>query len=255
MGLPLYEGVDWNITEELGDVTGEESPSLRGSGLKLTRKTAARRQTQSPSLRGSGLKLQIRRPARLWVRLPLYEGVDWNFLFTWKQVRIIKSPSLRGSGLKSASAVDRQYSKKGLPLYEGVDWNCRFGVQQSLEFCLPLYEGVDWNWIPVVPAYCANRVSLFTREWIEINCRWKSYGLDFRLPLYEGVDWNSNASFGSSCAHGLPLYEGVDWNPCPSVRIHSCDVSLFTREWIEIADVALMFALASSPSLRGSGLK
>ena len=33
------------------------------------------------------------------------------------------------------------------------------------------------------------------------------------------------------------------------------DVSLFTREWIEIALIAADAALFASPSLRGSGLK
>ena len=34
-----------------------------------------------------------------------------------------------------------------------------------------------------------------------------------------------------------------------------CSVSLFTREWIEIADNPLSVMLDVSPSLRGSGLK
>ena len=56
-------------------------------------------------------------------------------------------------------------------------------------------------------------VSLFTREWIEIQ----------KIYLH----------FGSVAS--LPLYEGVDWNSAPSAMLDvKFTVSLFTREWIEI---------------------
>ena len=55
--LPLYEGVDWNSPDWLTTIWAILSPSLRGSGLKL-----------------SVHILQVQHPCSL----PLYEGVDWN---------------------------------------------------------------------------------------------------------------------------------------------------------------------------------
>ena len=121
----------------------------------------------SPSLRGSGLKFfrSDRRCSRS--SLPLYEGVDWNQ--SWKHA---------------------SHYCKGLPLYEGVDWNRYTCVICCCSVGLPLYEGVDWNFISQLDAQkekkspslrgsglkCPGdyllekdaKVSLFTREWIEI---------------------------------------------------------------------------------------
>ena len=124
-------------------------------------------------------------------------------------------------------------------------------------YSLPLYEGVDWNnpLRAVYPTFCY--VSLFTREWIEILLLSKLRKSGCSLPLYEGVDWNFIWISSSLCLGfvslftrewieiglqtglgldlcRLPLYEGVDWNLCLAVRCNS---------------------VASSPSLRGSGLK
>ena len=78
---------------------------------------------ESPSLRGSGLKFRYRlqnlRPSH---RLPLYEGVDWNFSNRRKECVWIC-----------------------LPLYEGVDWNSNGNRHGNRCRGLPLYEGVDWN--------------------------------------------------------------------------------------------------------------
>ena len=167
---------------------------------------------------------------------------------------------------------------------------------------LPLYEGVDWNPCRLIIKPSRNRVSLFTREWIEIaNARlstinrrclplyegvdWNliashfSLQLSICLPLYEGVDWNFFfAALQCECLQGLPLYEGVDWNSALESQNHPYEVSLFTREWIEITSAridcrhrpslplyegvdwnsnncASFAALIASPSLRGSGLK
>ena len=100
-----------------------------------------------------------------------------------------------------------------------------------------------------------------------------------RLPLYEGVDWNITVSWQLAAWKSLPLYEGVDWNPERTSDSAAGQVSLFTREWIEIASVGLQpcrmmnvslftrewieiiapirwhWPLITSPSLRGSGLK
>ena len=55
---------------------------------------------------------------------------------------------------------------------------------------------------------------------------------------------------------GLPLYEGVDWNSNANRYDNVTDtVSLFTREWIEIAHDKRLYKKMLSPSLRGSGLK
>ena len=85
-GLPLYEGVDWNIF----------------SITLVTKATCA-----SPSLRGSGLKYQFfLRVVQDPQCLPLYEGVDWNCGCDRKNNQSSVSPSLRGSGLKfSASNI------------------------------------------------------------------------------------------------------------------------------------------------------
>ena len=76
-------------------------------------------------------------------------------------------------------------------------------------------------------------VSLFTREWIEIQYnRFKEAMKAVSLFTREWIE-----------IHGL-------WG-----KIYINPVSLFTREWIEIAkDSENSFSVAS-PSLRGSGLK
>ena len=55
--------------------------------------------------------------------------------------------------------------------------------------------------------------------------------------------------------YSLPLYEGVDWNGIVSGWLKNSFVSLFTREWIEIAAEYTALQEQLSPSLRGSGLK
>ena len=160
---------------------------------------------------------------REWIEIPV------SFVI----VTISLSPSLRGSGLKSCYYYSTTKRALSLPLYEGVDWNTITSVELKLR-----------------------KVSLFTREWIEmqtfIKCiacarslplyegvdwnRWWGVEMDLcnGLPLYEGVDWNACCFEGLQLVFGLPLYEGVDWNlPCRTCR--DCHlVSLFTREWIEI---------------------
>ena len=79
IGLPLREGVDWNILLQSKTAYAIMSPSAWGSGLKRTRKTCS-------SFR-SGVSLCVRE----WIEttencaegikyssLPLREGVDWN---------------------------------------------------------------------------------------------------------------------------------------------------------------------------------
>ena len=146
--------------------------------------------TVSPSLRGSGLKLttslylltthKVSLFTREWIEichfnylflsfrcLPLYEGVDWN--------RGIISISIR---CEIVSLFTREWIEIGWQeLMRGIDKG------------LPLYEGVDWNY-SVDPDKPYEIVSLFTREWIEINGGVTVIAECHRLPLYEGVDWN-----------------------------------------------------------------
>ena len=122
----------------------------------------------SPSLRGSGLKSSPTRALTpIAIRLPLYEGVDWNQ--SWKHA---------------------SHYCKGLPLYEGVDWNRYTCVICCCSVGLPLYEGVDWNLCSCARLWHRYIVSLFTREWIEILSRSLMPKKKRSLPLYEGVDWN-----------------------------------------------------------------
>ena len=77
--------------------------------------------------------------------LPLYEGVDWNILSKTDYLSSIR-----------------------LPLYEGVDWNIFYILLFLASSSLPLYEGVDWNRL-LEKSHQDVKVSLFTREWIEIK--------------------------------------------------------------------------------------
>ena len=77
------------------------------------------------------------------------------------------------------------------------------------------------------------RVSLFTREWIEIT-----------------------RSCGSHPRDSVSLFTR-EWIEISRVRscLPSSSVSLFTREWIEIPSFATNSPFVLSPSSRGSGLK
>ena len=230
--LPLYEGVDWNRKRTNRNRRGSVSLFTR-EWIEIIRCPNLGKCSMSPSLRGSGLKC----------------------IQTKEQAGFARSPSLRGSGLKWSGA-DWYTRLECLPLYEGVDWNHQILCLWQQHLCLPLYEGVDWN-------FFGKKKSV----------EWKG------LPLYEGVDWNSCDVFFLACKPGLPLYEGVDWNPTyqwmtekpvlsPSLRgsglkwwcvlpLFCCvSVSLFTREWIEMAENKhFLVTIWKSPSLRGSGLK
>ena len=99
--------------------------------------------------------------------LPLYEGVDWNGGTTIRHGVINSSPSLRGSGLKYQSA-GRAENGITSPSLRGS------GLKSKLMDCIRQQE----------------RVSLFTREWIEIAFQLSGRNFERSLPLYEGVDWN-----------------------------------------------------------------
>ena len=166
------------------------SPSLRGSGLKYSGCCKRAWFDTSPSLRGSGLKfvflfqqfhsLCVSLFTREWIEiamkniqignkqsLPLYEGVDWNFI-----------------------KLDKRIKFNSLPLYEGVDWNCKrpmYGMPFVLVSLFtrewieifkvvkrhrprpsPSLRGSGLKYIVLIPPFALSVVSLFTREWIEI---------------------------------------------------------------------------------------
>ena len=113
--LPLYEGVDWNMYMFVQVAYWHQSPSLRGSGLKLFVNPFFQKNILSPSLRGSGLKFYqqwyhavcdvVSLFTREWIEiilvkihkinilcLPLYEGVDWSLiLILWLKLKLAPS--------------------------------------------------------------------------------------------------------------------------------------------------------------------
>ena len=143
------------------------------------------------------------------------------------------SPSLRGSGLKSPTSKD-WFLWLRLPLYEGVDWNRFFRFKTKHLFRLPLYEGVDWNIFANAAAMCTKPSPSLRGSGLKFFLIPKHFIPTNRLPLYEGVDWNL------FCCHKTTSFHNV---------------SLFTREWIEISNFQRLIFVVASPSLRGSGLK
>ena len=167
--LPLYEGVDWNgVMQKVHNAvvvslfTREWIEIEQGTG-------GVRMKNPSPSLRGSGLKYYCAgNRIRNAVRLPLYEGVDWNkihklrilflcivSLFTREWIEILKSLTSM-LAVSPVSLFTREWIEinitgdlsdlgGSLPLYEGVDWNAIQRVIKIIGKRLPLYEGVDWN--------------------------------------------------------------------------------------------------------------
>ena len=233
-----------------------ESPSLRGSGLKLWLYYTTFVALESPSLRGSGLKSALHReaPTLTWVSLFTREWIEIESRLR-KENWLIRSPSLRGSGLKLQRDILFSVNRRSLPLYEGVDWNdwiCKF-------CCKPNVSLFTREWIEI---FSSN--SLLTRSMspsLRGSGLKSSNGLEFWrkkpspslrgsglksalstpnytkkecLPLYEGVDWNRKRRWKAVGKAGLPLYEGVDWNFLSTNQHLSNQVSLFTREWIEI---------------------
>ena len=144
--LPLYEGVDWNSAVTGALKVSTASPSLRGSGLKCCFCTKnfimrfvslfTREWIEIASLHPRLTSVQVSLFTREWieigmrytavlpdVRLPLYEGVDWN-----------RVP-------QDISGVSTPVS---LFTREWIEIECRWDGQ-STALRLPLYEGVDWN--------------------------------------------------------------------------------------------------------------
>ena len=214
---------------------------------------------------------------RLLERLPLYEGVDWNFFCTTCDCLLQRLPLYEGVDWNRVFWKSDWKRRESLPLYEGVDWNLQWLLRIIRHYRLPLYEGVDWN-VNFMNQPRGTSLSPSLR-----GSGLKSPILEFikqaeSLPLYEGVDWNRLCAWCTAAFLCLPLYEGVDWNFYIREIVNGFYVSLFTREWIEISWASFVnFAsdslplyegvdwnfsarpakksLKMSPSLRGSGLK
>ena len=217
------------------------SPSLRGSGLKLFVNIVSVSNCMSPSLRGSGLKCTVLkyRCTSIWC-LPLYEGVDWNsvkggFCF-WATL----SPYLRGSGLKSASASTSIFPFMS-PSLRGSGLKLFYFTEISHGHrCLPLYEGVDWNAaLCCCPPACPQSPSL-RGSGLKLPCL-RHLGILCCLPLYEGVDWNNILLGAVIAVQNVSLFTR-EWIEILQLVRHVPllgNVSLFTREWIEISPVQL----------------
>ena len=137
----------------------------------------------------------------------------------------MQSPSLRGSGLKSFVLFLPQngqtvslFTREWIEMY--LKWDTR-------------------QWM---------RVSLFTREWIEIDCRCSLLFLRFWSPSLRGSGLKYLvAAVKQSIQRQSPSLRGSGLKSHPlsflSVRII---VSLFTREWIEIASLLRRLTAATS---------
>ena len=191
LSLPLYEGVDWNFPGHNGCKKSGKSPSLRGSGLKFTRKKEfavtfavslfTREWIEIISGIADSVAFCVSLFTREWIEiilyfscrlsrwgLPLYEGVDWNIEDQTVFKGTARSPSLRGSGLKlnAAQLIDfplESPSLRGSGLKYLVELEWRWSDKVSL-------FTREWIEIFLYKLHkCVQPVSLFTREWIEIQ--------------------------------------------------------------------------------------
>ena len=147
-----------------------------------------------------------------------------------------KSPSLRGSGLKWTThdlhsiAMSKSPSLRG----SGLKFFCCNALSNKIK-CLPLYEGVDWN-----------RISATFSAFSRVSPSLRGSGLKSNRTKQPNQTAAESPSLRGS---GLKLLggRGVGFPP---------EVSLFTREWIEIIiHLSMLHPSGMSPSLRGSGLK
>ena len=126
-GLPLYEGVDWNLRWQIGIRYAVGLPLYEGVDWNW----AVERISGIPA---------VSLFTREWIEIIRKSG----------EVKARSSPSLRGSGLKLKYIYS--IAKDGcLPLYEGVDWNHAAFIISLMLYRLPLYEGVDWNGLVFMP--------------------------------------------------------------------------------------------------------
>ena len=141
------------------------SPSLRGSGLKyMQHQWKKLKKKQSPSLRGSGLKCSCMpwRSSGWPVSLFTREWIEIKSS-VMKSAITIGSPSLRGSGLK----------------YIPHFWFCLASMSPSL-------RGSGLKLSPSCTTTALVLVSLFTREWIEIQFQDVALKISYLSPSLRG---------------------------------------------------------------------
>ena len=232
MGLPLYEGVDWNKNFLKSDKAVLRLPLYEGVDWNTNFFCEWCKTLNVSLFTREWIEIVVATAKTIKAAcLPLYEGVDWNFQ------RATLSCSLLC-----------------LPLYEGVDWN-RKRTNRNRRGSVSLFTR---EWIEIIRCpnlgKCSMSPSLrgsglkciqtkeqagFARSPSLRGSGLKWSGADWYtrlecLPLYEGVDWNHQILCLWQQHLCLPLYEGVDWN-----------------RWC----VLPLFCCVRSPSLRGSGLK
>ena len=189
--LPLYEGVDWNMTRISVFAHRFKSPSLRGSGLK------SHQTIQKKSWRNVSLF------TREWIEMLSVgrrSACIWVSLFTREWIEMLISCGF----IKSICRVSL-FTREWIEMASAVA-NYPYGLGVSL---------FTREWIEII-RFCASvgelNVSLFTREWIEIGYPSNAVAVQDSLPRYEGADWNARWQRRKGWRKRLPLYEGVDWN-------------------------------------------
>ena len=211
--LPLYEGVDWNSPKK-------KHPPRAWVSL-FTREWIEIAIGQS-----IGYALDS---------LPLYEGVDWNCcgVYNW----------------------DCQW---GLPLYEGVDWNYRCSVSRPSTESVSLFTR---EWIEIMnplllvamnrsPSLRGSGLKSLNRyiyeESLDKSPSLRGSGLKFfcgcgvcsvkQSPSLRGSGLKSTAYVGKPADCASPSLRGSGLKYLFSIiSLLASGVSLFTREWIEIA--------------------
>ena len=100
-GSPSLRGSGLKCSRRMQILLARKSPSLRGSGLKSFTSVIIFDLSKSPSLRGSGLKYWKEYP-KLGMQIVSLFTREWIEITCDNAVMIpwIASPSLRGSGLK-----------------------------------------------------------------------------------------------------------------------------------------------------------
>ena len=168
LGLPLYEGVDWN-----------SFPVGVGEFPRVSLFTREWIEIAILAIKGHKSR-----------SLPLYEGVDWNL--NRDMISACRSVSLFTREWIEISENNKYFLLLyRLPLYEGVDWNWKISNLLKNAMRSPSLRGSGLKFLFFFQFILSNFVSLFTREWIEIPSAFTAFLYPMSLPLYEGVDWNN----------------------------------------------------------------
>ena len=100
-GLPLYEGVDWNMEMHKNNICDLCLPLYEGVDWNDLKCQSPECGWRLPLYEGVDWNRREKIPEVFPCSLPLYEGVDWNSCYIKFNSFFPLSPSLRGSGLKS----------------------------------------------------------------------------------------------------------------------------------------------------------